>query len=827
MTSKLKLIIFVLIIGLLSAGSALKPAHADFLSYIHWPSSENTLSQGGEDYGAPALLYRPGIMYMTVPRPDGPISDLQILSSTDMSTWTLVTTISGSHSHAGKMGFIFNPQDQKYYIAYMSDGELVHIPTPSDVPFVADVPMMVVRSSTDLLNWSNPTNMTWEFDNTNYAWDINGPTIVLDSANNRLLVEYAKTLGSPCSCKEVFLNQTSGPNFGQTWSSVSLNPISYGGSPLKVSTTPDLKFINGKLYMTYVDVGPSGGAIHVIQSTDGITWTNKADIPGQTAYSAVIDYNPAEYYPFHLMWVGTDSSYTINDMSSATAMSWTNQETFNGLNGAPLALSHVYPSLTFDANLDILVMAHTGTDWYTQWGYGDYMHVLPEVGAVNDAGFVNQGGSSLFQSTTTTSTFKPNQGTFIEKNNPTYSCAGCGIYIVETDTTRYYSKADTYTSFIGFNPSIPANSVISKATIALTVYDTKQNLCLNMACPMTVSAITSSWTAASVNWDSPPSTSCFSSCVTISAGLVAKGETDTIDISSLVNQAYDAGQFFGIKIETNPTCGYDLCEDWYVDYYSQVTNSGPVLTLTYTYTPSTATLCAGQSAALTVTMSNRGSTIWQPVSTLPGFPFRLGSQNPPGNTIWGISRVDLSSPVRPTTNYVFSFTITAPSTPGTYNLQWQMVQDGIITWFGDKTPNIQVTVTPPCPPDFTISATSPSAVDAGSTGTSTVTINYVNGFTGTVALTATAPAPLNCYSLTPGSLSSTGTAILYCASPSAGTFPVTITGTSGSITHTTVATFTYTDFTVSSLPSTVNIPPSGSGTATLNLSSVNGFAGSV
>ena len=45
----------------------------------------------------------------------------------------------------------------------------------------------------------------------------------------------------------------------------------------------------------------------------------------------------------------------------------------------------------------------------------------------------------------------------------------------------------------------------------------------------------------------------------------------------------------------------------------------------------------------------------------------------------------------------FTFNVVAPRVPGTYNFQWQMVQDGV-AWFGDKTPNVAVTVSAPCVP---------------------------------------------------------------------------------------------------------------------------------
>jgi len=90
-------------------------------------------------------------------------------------------------------------------------------------------------------------------------------------------------------------------------------------------------------------------------------------------------------------------------------------------------------------------------------------------------------------------------------------------------------------------------------------------------------------------------------------------------------------------------------------------------------------------------MKNTGTTVWTPPSQNTYNPFRLGAQNPQDNTNWGFNRVDLGGAVAPGSQYTFSFTITAPSTAGVYNFQWEMVQDGV-TWFGDFSPNIQVTV---------------------------------------------------------------------------------------------------------------------------------------
>ena len=112
------------------------------------------------------------------------------------------------------------------------------------------------------------------------------------------------------------------------------------------------------------------------------------------------------------------------------------------------------------------------------------------------------------------------------------------------------------------------------------------------------------------------------------------------------------------------------------------------------------TLSPGQTATVSVTMKNTGMVTWHPTvrtsewtpqvcSDCP--PYRLGSQNPQDNVKWGLGRVDLTSSVPPGSTYTFTFTITAPSTAGTYNFQWRMVQERV-QWFGDNSVNVPVTV---------------------------------------------------------------------------------------------------------------------------------------
>jgi hypothetical protein len=101
-------------------------------------------------------------------------------------------------------------------------------------------------------------------------------------------------------------------------------------------------------------------------------------------------------------------------------------------------------------------------------------------------------------------------------------------------------------------------------------------------------------------------------------------------------------------------------------------------------------MTAGQQYSVSVTMRNSGGTSWS-----PGALYRLGAINPYDNMRWGMSRVILAAndSVGPGQVRAFNWTVTAPSTPGQYNFQWRMVQDGV-AWFGVETANVVVNVVP-------------------------------------------------------------------------------------------------------------------------------------
>ncbi|RSN60576.1 hypothetical protein DMH01_14845 [Amycolatopsis sp. WAC 04182] len=94
----------------------------------------------------------------------------------------------------------------------------------------------------------------------------------------------------------------------------------------------------------------------------------------------------------------------------------------------------------------------------------------------------------------------------------------------------------------------------------------------------------------------------------------------------------------------------------------------------------------GQPARVSVTMRNTGATTWTEAAG-----YRLGSQAPQDNMVWGSGRQILTGPVEPGDEATFSFAVTVP-TPAGVPFQWCMVREGV-EWFGELTPEIMVTVT--------------------------------------------------------------------------------------------------------------------------------------
>lgn len=135
-------------------------------------------------------------------------------------------------------------------------------------------------------------------------------------------------------------------------------------------------------------------------------------------------------------------------------------------------------------------------------------------------------------------------------------------------------------------------------------------------------------------------------------------------------------------------------------------------------------------------------------------------------------------------------------------------------------------------PDFSIQA-SPGTqnITVGGSTTYTVTVSPQAGFTGAVNLSVTNLPPGATYNLSLNPIPNGGgssTLTVFANSAKAGTYPLTITGTSGNLTHNVTVTLAITDFTLSSSPASQTVFASGGSTSyTVTVAPLNGFTGNI
>jgi len=111
-----------------------------------------------------------------------------------------------------------------------------------------------------------------------------------------------------------------------------------------------------------------------------------------------------------------------------------------------------------------------------------------------------------------------------------------------------------------------------------------------------------------------------------------------------------------------------------------------------------------QTFSVSVTMLNTGTVTWtccsggSPLGNINNSNgYKLGDLRDGSSPFWPNIRFGVPTSVAPGQQTTFNFNLTAPSAPGLYNLQWQMVCE-FCGWFGQLTPFTTIAVNSPPPP---------------------------------------------------------------------------------------------------------------------------------
>ena len=218
-----------------------------------------------------------------------------------------------------------------------------------------------------------------------------------------------------------------------------------------------------------------------------------------------------------------------------------------------------------------------------------------------------------------------------------------------------------------------------------------------------------------------------------------------------------------------------------------------------------------------------GRTTSDPLGTLESEVTLLtgtGSQSSGGYDRWG----DYSSmTVDPTDDCTFWFTESYIKTTGLNGgFNWSTAIGNFIFPGCTGTPNFSLSANP-----------NSLSIEQGNTGTSTITVAPLNGFSGSVTLSASGlPSGVTAaFSTNPTASTSTVT-FTVGASAATGTTTVTISGTSGSLTNSTTISLTVTaagtpGYTLTANPTSVGVVQGGTGATAITVVPTNGFTGSV
>lgn len=233
--------------------------------------------------------------------------------------------------------------------------------------------------------------------------------------------------------------------------------------------------------------------------------------------------------------------------------------------------------------------------------------------------------------------------------------------------------------------------------------------------------------------------------------------------------------------------------------------------------PASQTVTQGASTTYTATVTPSGGFSGTVTLSASGLPAGASAAfNPASITTSGSSTLTVTTSA---TTPIGSYPITITGVSGTLS----------------HTASVSLVVQAPATPDFSLSTTPASVtVTAGSTASFTEDITRTGGFTGSVSLSISGlPAgAADSFTPNPATGASSSLSITTSTTTPAGSYPLTITGISGTLTRTSTATLVVQapvagDFSLSITPTSQSVIRGNGTTYTVNITRTGGFTGAV
>jgi kumamolisin len=286
--------------------------------------------------------------------------------------------------------------------------------------------------------------------------------------------------------------------------------------------------------------------------------------------------------------------------------------------------------------------------------------------------------------------------------------------------------------------------------------------------------------------------------------------TDFHDITSGTSGSYSA------------TTGFDLVTGW-----GSPNGTGLINALAPTAQTPAFTLAASPTSVSVVVGSSGSSTITTAVSGGFDSAVALSASGQPTGVTVTFSPTSIAAPGSGSSTATLA--VASNTTTGTYTITVTGTGGGIT-----HSATISLTVTSAPVPAFTLTA-SPTSVSVvqGASGSSTVTTAVSGGFSSAIALSASGMPTGVTATFSPTSIAAPGSGtssltLAVASTTTAGTYPITVTGTGGGITHTATVSLTVTAatagaFTISVSPTSGSLDQGQSGYAVVSIGVSGGF----